>query len=876
MRTSFIPTKRLFVFILGLSTTAALLSASWPGRVQPLASIKDPVHSSGQTESAGMSGTQSKLTTSDKTALARMSEAYGKLPLSFEANEGQFDSRVEFVSRSAGNTLYLTTAEAVLNLAGSAQIASPSRPAKFAVPEPQRRANVESDGATLRMKLVGANHAARARGIDELPGKSNYFIGNDPKKWRVNVPTYAKVKYEQVYPGVDLVYYGNQRELEYDLIVAPGADPRHITLAFEGAQEMRIDATGSLVVTTPTGSVRQHKPVAYQETGGQRKKVRVHYVRRGPNQVGFEIASYNARAPLTIDPVLSYSTYVGGSRFDQAYGVAVDFAGNAYVTGITTSTDFPVTSNAFQRTNGGAGFGSSDTFIFKLNSTGNFLSYSTYLGGHHDDAGYGIAVNSAGEAFIAGYTRSTNFPTTPGSFQPSHSGSICAFGEPCTEAFITKLSASGSALFYSTYLSGHGAAVANGIALDSAGSAYITGTAYSTDFPTTPGAFQPAFGGGSDDAFVTKLNAAGSALEYSTYLGGARIERGNGEDFGFGIAVDSSGNAYISGATESGNFPTTPGAFDPVGDGGDTFNAFVTKLNQNGSALVYSTYLTGGTTDIARAIALDITGNAYVTGETNSSNFPTTPGAFQVSGGGFGDAFITKLNTTGSALIYSTYLGGSTNSDSGYAIAVDSSGNAYVTGQARAIDFPTTPDAFQLTGGVNGDAFVTKLNAPGTALLYSSYLGGGDFDFGAGIAIDPSRNAYVIGATYSSNFPVTPNSYQPINSGDSDAFVAKITEIAPYDLCLQDETTGATLRVNSTTGDYQFTSCGGVTLLGTAAVTRRGCLITLQVNGPDRRLLARIDTCSKNGFATIQLFSLGTTFSVLDRNTANNICACSR
>lgn len=849
--------NRLFVFMLGLTTTAMWMSASWPNQV---------------VNASGKEVLQPKLIEPDRTARMQAREAYGKLPLSFEANEGQFDSRVKFVSRSAGCAMYLTSTEAILQLARSAEPELPA-PSNGIGTDRRHIPKIESSAATLRMKLLGAKTEAKAVGMDKLPGKSNWFIGNDPKRWRVNVPNYAKVKYEQIYRGVDLVYYGNQRDLEYDLIVAPGADPKDITLAFEGAQKLRIDAAGDLVITTTTCGVRQHKPVAYQEFGGRKTEVSVQYVSRGPNRIGFEIASYDANVPLTIDPVLSYSTYAGGSRFDQAYGIAVDFAGNAYVSGVTASLDFPVTPIAFQKMNGGGG-GSSDAFVFKLNPAGSSLIYSTYIGGSRDDRSLGIAVNGAGEAFITGDTQSINFPTTPGSFQPSHSGSHCAFGDNCFEAFITKLSATGSALAYSTYLSGHGAAQANAIAVDLAGSVYVTGIVYATDFPTTPGAFQRVFGGGSDDAFVTKLNAAGSALDYSTYLGGIRFERGNGEDFGFGIAVDSSGNAYVTGETESGNFPTTPGAFDSAGDGGDSFHAFVTKLNQTGTALVYSTYLRGGTRDRGRAIAVDIAGYAYVTGDTTSGNFPTTPGAYQVGGGGFGDAFITKLNQTGSSLIYSTYLGGNTNEDSGDAITVDSSGNAYVTGEAASIDFPVTPDAFQPAGGINGDAFVTKLSASGASLLYSSYLGGGNFDFGAGIALDSSRNVYVAGATYSTNFPATPGSYQPIKSGDSDAFVARISEVVPYDLCLQDETTGATLQVNSATGAYLSNSCSGLNLQGTAAITRRGCVITLQVNGPDRRLLARIDTCSHSGSASIQFLSSGQTSSILDRNTANNTCTC--
>ena len=806
----------------------------------------------------------------------KVTDSYGNLPLSFEANEGQFDSRVKFISRAGSHMLFLTSTEAVLKMGCSRQAARAEPAAASTVDDPQQSATVESNVGALRMKMAGANTTAKVTGLDELPGKSNYFIGNDPAKWRVNVRNYAKVKYEAVYRGVDLLYYGNHGRLEYDLIVAPGADPSIVELAFEGADTVSVDATGDLVIGTPAGYVRHGKPVAHQNIDDQEKDVNARYVMKGPHQVGFEIAPYDSTNALVIDPVLKYSTYLGGSRLDQGYAISVDSAGDTYVVGRTVSSDFPITPNAIQATNGDTGSGLGDVFIAKLNPAGNAVIYSTYLGGPDEDTGLGVALNAAGEAFITGYTRSTNFPTTPGSFQPAHSGNTCPnFGQPCTEAFVTKLNATGTGLIYSTYLSGPGAAEANGIAIDSQGNAYLTGTAYSPDFPTTPGAFQTVFGGGSDDAFVTKLNAAGSALVYSTYLGGARGVGGNGEDFGFGIQVDSSGNAYVAGTTESGNFPTTSGAFNPIGDSGDTFNAFVTKLNPTGSALLYSTYLGGGVTDIARAIAIDIEGNAYVTGETDSGNFPTTPGAFRVTAAGFDDAFVTKLNTTGSALVYSTFLGGSTNDDSGYAIAVDSSGNAYLTGQTGAINFPTTPDAFQLSYGLNGDAFVTKLNASGTALLYSSFLGGGEFDFGAGIAVDSSHNVFLVGATYSGNFPATPGAFQVTKSGDSDCFVVKISETVAYDICLQDESNGFLLRINSTTGEYVFTTCLGITLTGTGVIIRRGCLTTLQVNGPDRRLLASIDTCRNAGTVSMQVFSQGRTFTIQDRNTANNTCVCS-
>jgi hypothetical protein len=677
-------------------------------------------------------------------------EAYGKSPLHFEANQGQTASQVKFLSRGPGYTLFLTPTEAVLTLK-QAKGKDSLRATRHALRE--------HDLTALRMKIEGANPSPRATGLEPLPGIVNYFIGDDPAQWRTNVTTYAKVRYDGLYPGVDLIYYGTQRQLEYDFVVRPGADPSSIALSFQGADRLEVDAQGDLVLHTAAGAIRMRKPVIYQEGGGVRKEISGGYVLMGEHLVGFQVAAYDASRPLIIDPVLSYSTYLGGSGFDdQGLGIAVDAAGNAYVTGFTDSLDFPTTAGAFQPTLGGFGF--NDAFVMKFNPTGSALVYSTYLGGRGGDEGLGIAVDAAGNAYVTGDTGSTDFPTTAGAFQPGGPG-----------AFVTKLDPTGGALVYSTYLGGSDFDQGTGIAVDAAGNAYVTGGTSSTDFPTTAGAFQTTFGGGLGfpDAFVTKLNASGTALVYSTYLGGGGIDRG------FGIAVDAAGNAYVTGFSDSLDFPTTAGAFQVTfGGGGD---AFVTKLNPTGAALVTSTYLGGSGADAGRGIAVDAAGNAYVTGETDSRDFPTTGGAFQPTfdGPDF-DAFVTKLNPTGAALVYSTYLGGS-EFDVTQGIAVDAAGNAYVTGETSSRDFPTTAGAFQMTIGGVSDAFVTKLTATGAALVYSTYLGGGDIDRGFGIAVDAAGNAYVTGGTTSIDFPTTAGAFQStFGGGFGDGFVAKITD----------------------------------------------------------------------------------------------------
>jgi len=484
--------------------------------------------------------------------------------------------------------------------------------------------------------------------------------------------------------------------------------------------------------------------------------------------VGFEVGKYDASRPLYIDPLI-YSTYLGGANVDSGSGIAVDGAGNAYVVGYTSSIDFPTVS-PLQPANGG-GY---DVFVSKINPTGSALVYSTYLGGSGNDSGYGIAVNSAGDAYITGSTSSANFPVTPGAFQVSYGGGS-------ESAFVTEVGPSGSSLVYSSFLGGSGGAAGMGIVAGGRGDAYVTGTAGS-GFPVTPGAFQTACCG----AFVAKMNSTGTALVYSTYLGGSG-------DIGYGVAVDGSANAYVTGVTTDKSFPVTAGAFQTVCNGPGPRgckDAFVSVLNPTGSGLVYSTLLGGSGNsgshggNFGTAIAVDSSGDAYVTGYTGSNDFPLL-NAFDSEYGGDGDGFVAKFNPTGSALIYSTYLGGA-NFDQGQGIAVDASGDAYVTGATSSHDFPTTPGAFQFLckpGGRNpcpGYSFVTVIGPSGT-LLYSTYLGGASrlYDGGGyGIAVDSAGDTYVTGNTSSANFPVSPSAPQTTYAGDIDAFVTKIQPVA--------------------------------------------------------------------------------------------------
>jgi Beta-propeller repeat len=496
--------------------------------------------------------------------------------------------------------------------------------------------------------------------------------------------------------------------------------------------------------------VVQPRPFIYQEIAGSKHAVPGRYVLSGTNQISFEVGAYNPTLPLIIDPVLSYSTYLGGSKDDQAYGIAIDGLGNAYVTGYTYSTNFP-TKNAFQ----GNLKGSYTVFVTKLNASGNAAVYSTYLGGSGGDNGYSIAVDSAGNAYVTGYTSSTDFPTK-NALQPANHGG--------DDAFVTKLNASGNALVYSTYLGGSQDDYGQGITVDSAGNVYLTGYTFSFDFPLK-NALQPINHAGSWTAFVTKLNAAGSALVYSTYLGGSDYDQGAG------IAVDSAGNVYLTGDTGSGDFPTK-NALQKTDLHPGSATGFISKLNASGSALVFSTFLGGSSLDLGQAIAVDSANNIYVTGWTASKDFPTK-NPLQPTNHGHLNAFVSKLNASGSALIYSTYLGGKGH-DIAYGIALDSKGNAYLTGYTDSANFPVV-NALQPTRIAFADVFISELNANGSALNFSTYLGGSSYDDqGNSIAVDSTGNIYVAGYTQSKKFP-TKNPFQGTFGGGSyDAFVTKI------------------------------------------------------------------------------------------------------
>lgn len=638
------------------------------------------------------------------------------LPVYFEPNHGQVNSAVKFVARTPGHTVFLTGSGAVLSTKGH---------------------------ASIRLQFHGASERGEAEGLDRVPAVSNYFTGNSPSEWRTGVPQFEKVRYAQVYPGIDVIYYGTGLKLEYDMVVAPGADPGLIDIAYEGARP-NLTADGDLLI----GDVRQHRPNIYQDVKGSRVAIAGSYRLQPDGHVRFSLAKYDRSLPLVIDPIVQFSLYLGTAGYDAGFAVTVDEARNSYITGNTNSISFPSQGTA-QEYPGGNG----DAFVAKYSPNGDQLIYITYLGGKQNDAGNGIAVDAQHNVYVSGYTLSMDFPL--------QNGAQKSFGGGEEDAFVTKISPGGDKIVYSTYIGGGANDFGNGIAVDGSGNAYVTGWTRSSDFPTA-NAFQSGPSGGGEDVFVTKISPAGSAFVYSTFVGG------NGRDLGTGIAVDSTGAAYVAGSTSSTVFPAA-GAFQARNAG--AFDGFVFKLAPAGNTLVFCTYLGGAGDDTIFRIVLDGTG-IYVGGYTSSSNFPLMNPAQSTAGGSY-DVFVAKLSLSGASLLYSTYLGGS-GDDFGYGLAVDSSGSAYIAGWTASTNFPTRNALQPLYGGGASDAFVARLAPNGNSLLYSTFLGGSGDDEAHGIALDPTGVAYVTGRTSSASFPGARNRYTE-GSGKFDAFLTRIS-----------------------------------------------------------------------------------------------------
>lgn len=683
----------------------------------------------------------------------------GNLPLRFEPIAEAAGAPAGFVARGLGYGAAIRPTEVSLTL--RAPDAARSRRPRGA------------RGSRVRMRLVGADRLAQMEAVDALPGRSNYLTGNDPSKWRRGVPHYRSVRSRSVYPGIDLVYHGNGRQLEYDFEIAPGGDPSPIRLQISGLRSATIDARGDLLLQTAAGTLRKRRPVAYQLVEGKRRLVSVHYLTavvsnarrrriaawdRNAVEVRFALGAYDPSRPLTIDPVLVYSTFVGGEGGATIYSVDLDPLGNVYLCGATASDLFSTTPGAYDPTFNGY----NDAVILKMDPSGANLLFATYLGGTDHEEPRGMAVGADGTVYLAGPTISTDFPTTPGAFQTTYGGGGA-------DLFVTKLNEQGTALLYSTYVGGNhleSGAIGHGLAIDAAGNAYVTGSSISANYPTTAGAIDRQRD--SNEAVVTKLNGSGTALLYSTFLGGSDGEGAHD------IAVDASGAVYLVGQTSSVDFPTTPGVFQPSMRG--TADVFVAKLNPSGS-LAYATYLGGSATyhELPLGLALGAGGQVTITGSTHSSDFPTTAGAFQTVKGEIDplltDSFVSRLNATGTALVYSTYLGGN-GYEEGRGVTLDASGAAWVVGGTAAVNFPLA-DPIQAMASDNGDAFVARLNATGSALHFSTYLGGGGVDLAFGVTRDANGNLYVVGVTGSVDFPTTAGAYDRTLVG-TDGFLVKI------------------------------------------------------------------------------------------------------
>jgi hypothetical protein len=694
------------------------------------------------------------------------------LPLRFEANAGQYDERVRFVARAADYALFLKQN-------GASLVLQNSKPNESAASSDLTRAeysdlvtmNAKPASSVIGMEFVGASGRAKIEGVERLEGATNYFIGRDAAKWRTSVAAYAKVRYQNIYKGIDALFYESARAavdkasesnmLEYDFIVQPGADYRKIRLRFTGSERLEIDAaSGDLLIHTPLGELRQHRPRVYQLNGeGEREEVASRFVLRGKDEIAFDVAAFDHARPLIIDPSVTYSTYFGGSGNDLAVGIGFDAAGNIYFGGNTTSFDLPLV-NPLQRQKTS---GRRSIFLVKLNPTGTSVLYSTYLGGNGDDAGFGFAVDLLGNAYITGATNSSNFPVVNG-LQSSSAGEY--------DCFLAKINAQGNALLYSTYLGGNGFDNTQAVAVDDQGNAWIAGMTNSTNFPTKNAAF-PNLAGGFD-GFLTRINttqAGASSLVFSTYFGGSFDDFGSGSSVSGNVAVDRAGNAYITSFTLSNNLPLK-NPFQAVYGGGSS-DIFVAKFDVNG-ALQYSTYIGGNDNDASLGIAVDSAGSAYIAGVTLSNNFPVV-NAFQTRRAGGFDAVVFKLSPAGNALLYSTYLGGA-GDESAQRIAVDSSGDAYVTGSTSSTNFPLF-NATQTQPAGSGDYFVTEINAAGNGLLFSTLVGGNNNEVAVGIALAPDNTVGLAGNTNSTNYPLV-SPVQANLRGVNNAFVTRLS-VAP-------------------------------------------------------------------------------------------------
>ncbi len=752
-----VPAFKAIVLLFSFSCVLVPLFASWHVRRQP-----------GPTPETSPSRPQ--------LGQKRLASILSSLPASFEPNLGQSDPGVKFLSRGPGYALFLTPQEAVLSLPSPSE--KSSRQSFTANSDPSR---------ALRLRYLGANRSPQIEGLDLLPHRSNYLLGNEPSGQQPGVPNYRRVRYRSIYPGIDLVFHCDSSHLEFDLDVAPGADVRRARFRLDGAESVRLDASGDLIAKVGSNELRLHHPVAFQKIGIGETPVSAEFFISGNHEIRFRTGKFNPSLPLTIDPVLTYASFLGGSGADTAFAVALDPQHDFYVCGQTTSSNFPV-SGGVQDTFGGAG----DAFVLKLKSDGSGLAYSTFLGGNLADACQAIAVDSQGNAYVAGPTSSANFPTK-NALQPALAGG--------QDIFVTKLSPDGASLVYSTYLGGGGLDTIAAIALDSSNNVVLAGTTKSADFPVV-NALEPTLTGtaGNSDAFVAKLKADGSALIFSTYFGGS------GVDGATGVAVSSTGNIWVAGGTGSTDFPVVNAIQSTFGGGGvsnvSPGDAFLAEFAPNGSSLLFSTYWGGSGQEQATSVSLDTSDNVFLVGITSSPNFPTH-NALQpqlASAGGF-NSFVTKFAADASSTLFSTYFGG-TGTEQVFGSATDASGNIFIAGSTSSTNLPVMDPIQSSNLGGAADGFISQISANGSSLLFSTYMGGSGTDSFNRVAIDIS-GVYVVGSTGSSDFP-TMGTLVNTFGGATDGVIVRLAGFAPApDLALSKTHIGNLMA--GTDGSYTLT-----------------------------------------------------------------------
>lgn len=710
----------------------------------------------------------------------------GRTPLYFEPNNGQADPNIQVISRGAGFVTLLTGDQTIfLN---------------------------SNTKVPVRMQLMGSPQRGKAHLEEKLSGISNYFYGKDPAKWRTDVPHYGRVRFESVYPGIDLVYYSTAGRMEYDFVVAPNSDPSRIRFQWHGVEKSRIDEAGDLVLTTAAGDIRHKRPVVYQQINGEKKEVASHYRQLGDNVFGFEVEQYRREYALTIDPTIFYSTFIGGAQLEDVTGIALDGTNNVYISGVTRSNNFP-SLNPYQA----ALSGTSDGFVTKLLFTGGELGYSTFFGGDRDDQINALALDALGNVYITGETNSSDFPTTPRAFERNVKGPV--------DAFVAKLSFNGNQLMYSTMLGDFDSDErAYGIAVNSANQAVVVGITSSSTFPTTVGAYDRLYNG-SFDMFITEVDELGEKLIFSTFLGGNQV------DFPLTLTTDSVGNIYVGGYTNSPDFPTTPGAYRRTMGG--IQDGFLIKLSHTGDRLLFSTLVGGDGVDSIFGISIDPGGRILVAGQSFSQSFPTTTGAYQTTNRGVSDVFLMKLSSTGAHAMVSTLLG---TPHLEYPIAVKNldSGYILVGGYTESNQYPTTPDAFGFSSNFNGDGFLTVLAPLGNAITYSTVLGGVGSDIVKALAQDSAGDVYVSGYTQSTVFPTTSDAFDRTFNGISDGYVMKLSGF-PNTECVAPVTPSGTAYpalgggggigvTNQGCNWYALTSVPWVTLSGNPLTVGGGAL----------------------------------------------------